>query len=109
MIYSQAEIWFIILGVATGTYILRFSFLGLIGDRPLPEWVERHLRYVAVAVLPAIAAPLVLWPEATGGEIDLPRIFAALVACAIGVWRRSVVLSVFTGLLTLYVLLWFQL
>ena len=106
MIHSQYEIWLIICGVAVGTYLLRFSFLGIIGDRPLPEWVERHLRYVAVAVMPAIAAPLILWPEATGGHVDLPRITAAVVACVIGVKTRSVIGSVIGGLATLYLMMW---
>ncbi|MEM6277414.1 MAG: AzlD domain-containing protein, partial [Pseudomonadota bacterium] len=45
------EIWVVILGLGLGSFAMRFSFLGLIGDRNLPPWVLRHLRYTAVAVL----------------------------------------------------------
>ena len=106
MSYSTVEIWIMIAGVALGTYLLRFSFLGVIGDRDLPEWVLRHLRYVTVAVMPALIAPWVLWPEATGGEPDAARLLAAFVTCAVGVWRRNLVVSVIAGMATLYAVMW---
>ena len=49
--YSKPEIWLIIVVMGIGTFFLRYSFLGLIGNRPLPEWALRYLRYTAVAVL----------------------------------------------------------
>jgi branched-subunit amino acid transport protein len=54
------------------------SFLGLIGGRELPGWVLRHLRYVAVAVMPALVSPPVVWPTANGGEPEPSRLLAAL-------------------------------
>jgi branched-subunit amino acid transport protein len=68
MSYSDAQIWIIIVLLGVGTFLIRFSFLGLIGNRELPEWVLRHLRYTAVAILPAMVAPLVLWPAANGAN-----------------------------------------
>jgi branched-subunit amino acid transport protein len=106
MSYSQTELWLIILAIAFGTYVLRFSFLGIIGDRELPAWVGRHLRYVGVAVMPAIVAPLVLRPRAPNGETDPARIAAAFVAFGIAVWTKSVVGTVFGGLSTLYIVMW---
>jgi hypothetical protein len=50
----------------------------------LPEWVLRHLRYTAVAILPAMVAPLVLWPAANGGEPDPARLAAAAVTLGVG-------------------------
>ena len=52
MIADTMTIWIVIIGVGLGTYLIRFSFLGIIGSRELPEWFLRHLRYVAVAVMP---------------------------------------------------------
>ena len=37
MNYSTAEIWAIITLMGIGTFLIRFSFLGLIGDRPMPQ------------------------------------------------------------------------
>ena len=69
MTYSTAEIWTIIGIMGIGTFLIRFSFLGLIGDRPMPAFVLRLLRYTPVAVLPGMVAPLVLWPGATMGSL----------------------------------------
>jgi len=72
----------------------------------LPEWVLRHLRYTAVAVLPGLVAPLVLWPAATGGAVDPARLSAALVTFAIGILTRNVVAAITCGGLTLFGMVW---
>ena len=94
---------FALLGI--GTFLIRFSFLGLIGSRPMPAWVLRHLRYTAVAVLPGLVAPLVIWPAATGGELDPARMAAAVVTVAVGLWRRSVLAGMIAGAVVLYAML----
>ena len=107
MTASAGTVWTVILLLAAGTFLIRFSFLGLIGDRKLPEWVLRHLRYTPVAFLPAIAAPLVLWPEATGGALDPARLAAAAMTLALGVWTKNVLLAIVAGLACLFGLLAF--
>lgn len=102
MTYSVAQIWTIIAALALGTFLIRFSFLGLIGDRPMPAFVLRLLRFTPVAVLPGMVAPLVLWPAATDGQLDLVRLTAALATLAIGIWTRHVMWSMFGGAATLY-------
>lgn len=102
---DPAILWAVIIGMAVGSFALRFIFIGLIGDRPLPPWLLRHLRYTAVAILPALVAPLVVWPSATGGVPDLPRALAALVTIAVGLMTRNVLAAIFTGAGTLYALL----
>ncbi|HHB81327.1 MAG TPA: AzlD domain-containing protein [Aliiroseovarius sp.] len=106
MSMSSGQVWLIILGLAVGTFLIRFSFLGLIGDRQMPEWVLRHLRYTPVAVLPGLVAPLVLWPEATGGSPEPSRLAAAVVTLAVGVISKNVLLAILAGGATLYGLLW---
>lgn len=102
MITDKGTLWLVIVLLGLGTYLIRFSFLGLLGGRELPDWVLRHLRYVAVAVMPGLIAPLVLWPAATNGTPDPARLIAALVAFGIGIWTRSVVGTVLAGMGTLY-------
>lgn len=101
MSYSNAEIWVIIALLGVGTYLIRFSFLGLVGNRDMPEWVLRHLRYTPVAVLPGLVAPLVLWPEATGGEPDVVRLIAAGVTVLVAWWRKNMLWGAAAGALTL--------
>ncbi len=104
--YSTAQIWLIILLMAVGTYVLRLSFLGLIGRRKLPLWVLRHLRYAPMAVLPALVAPLVVWPSATDGALDPPRLIAAALTIAAGMMLRNTLAAIFAGAVALYGLLW---
>jgi len=101
-----SEIWIVILGLGAGTFLIRFSFLGLIGDRALPGWALRLLRYVPVAVMPGLVAPLVVWPAATGGETDPARMIASAVALAVGAATRSLLGAIFGGMAALYLALW---
>ncbi len=97
--WSGAEIWLIIVSLGVATYAIRFSFLGLIGNRELPDWLLRHLRYTPVAILPALVTPGVLWPEGSDGSLSLPHIVSALVAVAVGYWRKNAVLAAVAGVL----------
>ena len=99
---TDAEIWLVIVLLALGTYLIRLSVLGLIGDRKMPAWVLRHLRYTPVAVLPGLVAPLVLWPDATGGQPDPARLAAAAAALAAGYVSKSFLIAVIAGAAVLY-------
>lgn len=98
---GDATFWTLTLLLGAGTFLIRFSFLGFLGGRELPGWLLLHLRYVAVAVFPALVVPLVLWPEATGGQTDPVRVLAALAALAVGL-RFSVVGAILAGMAALY-------
>ncbi|MGH1452440.1 MAG: AzlD domain-containing protein [Paracoccaceae bacterium] len=100
---SDSAFWALTLALGIGTFLIRFSFLGLLGGRQLPDWALLHLKYVGVAVFPALVAPLVLWPEATGGTPDAPRIIAAIAAFVAGM-RVNVVAAIITGMSVLYAL-----
>lgn len=102
MNYTTLEIWTIIVIMGIGTFLIRFSFLGLIGDRPMPSFVLRLLRYTPVAVLPGMVAPLVLWPAATDGDFDPIRMLAAVATVVIGIWLRNVLWAIVGGGVTLY-------
>ncbi len=105
MSQSPFEIWVIILGMALGTFLIRFSFLGIVGDRPLPTWLLRLLRYTPVAVIPGLVAPLVIWPEATDSQPDPARLIAAAVTIALGLALRNTLLAILGGAVTLFAML----
>ena len=96
--------WPVILALGVSTYLIRSSFIGLLGDRQLPVWALRLLRYVPVAVLPALVAPMVVWPSATGGQTDLPHLAAGAAALLVGALGRSLIPAVAAGMGTLYAL-----
>ena len=103
---DRTTLWIVIIGLGLGSFFLRFVFTGLIGNRAMPLWLLRHLRYTAVAVLPALVAPQVLWPSATGGETDPARLAATAVTLAVGVITKSVIGAILSGAVTLYGLLY---
>lgn len=105
MSYSATQIWVIIVLMGIGTFIIRFSFLGAFGRITLPPFVMRLLRYTPVAILPGLVAPLVLWPDATGGEPDLARLIAAFVALVFGLYFKNILASIIAGMATLLVLM----
>jgi branched-subunit amino acid transport protein len=99
---DRTELWIVIIGLGLGSFLLRFTFIGLVGGRPIPEWMLRHLRYTAVAILPALVAPLVVWPAATGGELDPARLMAAAATLVFGLVTRNVFGAILAGALVLY-------
>ena len=97
MIDNSAMVWAIIAVLGVGTFLIRFSFLGLIGDRPLPDFLQRLLRYVPVAVLPALVAPQVVWPNATGGDFDPLRFAVGIITLGVGIVTRQVLAAIIAG------------
>lgn len=91
--------WLAILGLAAVTVITRSAFL-VLGDRfPLPERVQHALRYAPACALSALIAPEVL---TTGGALVLdpgsPRLVAGLVAVAVMLVSRSMIVTMAAGM-----------
>lgn len=103
---EHPDLWLVIVALGLGSFGLRFMFTGLLGAWSMPAIILRHLRYAAVAVLPGLVAPLVLWPNATGGELDPARIGAALVTITVAILWKRVLLAILTGAGTLFLLLY---
>ena len=103
---DRSVLWTVIVVLGIGTFLLRFSFLGIIGNRAMPGWAVRALRCTAVAVLPGLVAPGVIWPQTTGGEPDPARLAAAAVTVLVGAWSRDMLAGMLSGAATLYGMLW---
>ncbi len=94
---SATQIWTVVVLLGVGTFLIRFSFLGLIGDRPLPPSLLRLLRYTPVALIPGLVAPLVLWPAATDGAPDPARLAAAAATLGVGLYTKNVPAAIIAG------------
>lgn len=103
---GTVDLWIIIIGLGVGSFGLRFMFTGLVGSRAMPDWLLRHLRYTAVAILPALVAPQVIWPSATNAEPDPARLAAAAATLVVGLLTKNVLAAIFAGATTLYGLLY---
>jgi branched-subunit amino acid transport protein len=99
---SDAAVWMVILGLGAATYAIRFSFLAMSARSTPSPVVERLLRYVPTAVIPALVTPMVVWDRASG-TLAAPSVWlAAIAAVAVG-WRSGrLVLSLCAGLATLH-------
>lgn len=104
MTFSPTLIWTVIVLLAVGTFALRFSFLGLIGKRQLPDWALRLLRYTPVAVIPGLMAPQIFLPPAGETTADPVRLLAAAVTVVAGLWTRNVIWAMIAGATTMIAL-----
>ncbi|MEA2001036.1 MAG: AzlD domain-containing protein [Actinomycetota bacterium] len=98
--------WGAVVIIGIGTYLTRLSFVGAFGERAMPVWMERPLRYVAPAVLGAIVLPAVVMPE---GMVDFvpasnPRFLAAVIAAAVAVRVKNVGAVIAVGMGALWIL-----
>lgn len=107
MAFDTATLWIVIAGLAVGSFALRFAFIGLVGNRAMPDWIMRHLRYTAVAIIPALVTPLVVWPAPTDGAPSLIYFSAAALTLAVAVCTRNVLLAMLTGACSLWGLSYF--
>ena len=100
-------IWLTILVVGLMTYLIRLSFIAIVGIRPIPERLKQALRFVPPAVLTAIIFPELLVSE---GIVDLSadnfRLLAGLAAVFVA-WRtRNVAATILVGMAVLASLTW---
>lgn len=59
----RLHVWLTIIGMAVATYLTRAPMFLALASRPLRPRVRLWLRLVPLAVLPALAIPLVLLPD----------------------------------------------
>ncbi|MEC9432821.1 MAG: AzlD domain-containing protein [Pseudomonadota bacterium] len=97
---SDAAAWAAIFALGVATYLVRASFVLFAGGREFPAWAMRLLRYVPVTVLPALAAPMAVWPRALEGETDPTRIAGVAVTVTVGILTRSLLGAIAAGLAT---------
>ena len=98
--------WGAVIVIGIGTYLTRLSFIGAFGEREMPTWLERPLRYVAPAVLGAIVLPAVVMPD---GVIDFapssnPRFLAGVIAAAVAIRFRNITVVIVVGMAALWAL-----
>ncbi len=97
------SLWLTMLFAGLVTYLIRLSFILIVGQRPVPPLLRRALRLVPPAVLTAIIFPEVFMPS---GQLDISfgnaRLLAGLVAILVA-WRtKNAVLTIIIGMLVVW-------
>jgi len=91
--------WALIIYCGLITYLTRFSMIALIKKEMFNDRIREVLSYVPSAIFPAIIFPAIFLDN-TGSFIleDNPKIIAAIIATIIGIFSRSLIATIFSGL-----------
>ena len=98
--------WALILYCGLITYLTRFSMIALIKKEMFNDRVRQVLSYVPSAIFPAIIFPAIFL-DSSGSILieDNPKIMAALIATLIGIFSRSIIATIFSGLASYWFLI----
>ena len=91
--------WALIICCGLITYLTRFSMIALIKKEMFNDRIREVLSYVPSAIFPAIIFPAIFLDN-SGTFIleDNPKIIAAIIATIIGIFSRSIIATIFSGL-----------
>ena len=96
----RLHVWLTIAGMAIATYLTRVPMLLVLSQRPLPPRLRLWLRLIPLAVLPALALPLVLLAPG-GGRLAAgfahPPLWGAIVVFVLAALRVNLLVTVASG------------
>jgi branched-subunit amino acid transport protein len=101
----RGDVWLVIVGMAVVTYLTRAPLLLALARRPLPPRVRLWLRLIPLAVLPALAFPMIL---VDGGRLTLslahPPLWGAVVVMGLAALRLNLLVTVALAVATVAIL-----
>lgn len=109
---TALQSWGVVLGLAIGTFLIRYSFIGLFADRDMPAWLDRALKLMVPAIFAAIVfSGVAIVNGAVGAEVaglvHWPRYVAAIVALLAAVFTRgNMLVTLGVGMAALHGLPW---
>lgn len=77
---TNSSIWIMIISLGALTFMFRASFVMFLGNKEMPAYIQRHLRYVAVALIPGMITQQIAFPASLSGKIDVIWVIAAFTA-----------------------------
>ena len=101
-------IWFWILIAGLITFFTRYSMIAFIDPDVLSKNTKKVLTYVPSAVFPTIIFPAIfLNSQDLLVSIESPKVLAFLVAVVIGFFFKNIFLTIFFGLATYWIIIFF--
>jgi len=100
--------WSLIIYAGIITFVTRFSMIFLLKKDILNDKAKKILSFVPAAIFPAIIFPPIFLD--TEGSLDLennPRILAAMFAIIIGYFSKSIIATIFAGLISYWFFIFF--
>ena len=105
---GAAQSWLLVIGLAIGTFLIRYSFIGLFADRDMPLWLGGALKLMVPAIFAAIVFSGVIMVGGQVAGLDYwPRYAAALIALVAAIAARgNMLVTVVVGMAALHGLPW---
>ena len=102
---GSLNVWLMIVAAGIATFLIRLSFIALLGRLNAPEWFTRLLSFVPPAVLSAIIFRDVLIQNgALINSIANPRLLAALIASVVAWHTKNALITIGVGMAALILL-----
>lgn len=107
---SALQSWCVVFALGLGTFLIRYSFIGLFANRDMPAWLAHGLKLIVPAIFAAIVASGVAMSNGQfGGWVLWPKFGAALIALAIALrFKGNILITVIVGMAALHALLALQ-
>ncbi len=98
--------WLSVIIAGILTYLTRMTMVTLVDRRVLSTKLKQVLGYVPAAVFPAIIFPAIFFND-YGNLIELtdPKIYGAIVAIVIGYLSRNIIATIFSGLISYWIII----
>jgi branched-subunit amino acid transport protein len=96
--------WMVVLALGLGTFLIRYSFIGLFANRDMPTWLSHGLKLIVPAIFAAIVASgVAISAGQFGGWALWPRYCAAVVALLIALrFKGNILITVISGMAALH-------
>lgn len=107
---SAYESWGVVFALAIGTFLIRYSFIGLFANRDMPAWLSHGLKLIVPAIFAAIVAGgVAIHAGQFGGWALWPRYVAAAIALGLALrFKGNILITVIAGMAALHLMLALQ-
>ena len=107
---SMLQSWLVVFALGIGTFLIRYSFIGLFANRDMPAWLSHGLKLIVPAIFAAIVASGVVIANGQFGGLGLwPKYAAAAIALAVALrYKGNILITVIAGMAALHALLALQ-
>ena len=98
--------WSLIIYCGLVTFLSRYLMIAILKKEMFTDRIREVLSFVPSAVFPAIIFPAIFIND-YGAYIEMndPKIFGALVAIIVGYFSRNVIATIFSGLLSYWIII----
>ena len=102
--------WSLIIYAGIITFVTRFSMIFLLKKDILNNKAKKILSFVPAAIFPAIIFPPIFLDNAGTLYLDSnPKILAAIFAIIVGFFSKNIIATIFSGLISYWLLIFFYL